>query len=78
MCEECKEENPECAFCKIGVKVQEVFFDKERDALSPYQTWIDIEVKDGEIQWYAILNANQYTTGHSIKNNSFYCSFYLL
>ena len=66
MCEDCKEENPTCAFCKIGNKVQEVYFDKEGESLKPYQVWVDVEEKNGEIQWYAVLNGSQYTTGHTM------------
>ncbi|MCK4443146.1 MAG: gamma-glutamylcyclotransferase, partial [Thermoplasmata archaeon] len=55
----------ECPFCRFRVKFMTTHFGEGKNPAC--EAWIDFEYdEDGELAWYAILNGNQYTTGHSI------------
>lgn len=68
MCDDCRKNHKTCDFCRIEERLTQTYFSMEKkgeekeDCLS----WIDCEKKDGEYQWYAVLNGDQITRGHSM------------
>ncbi|MFW9877749.1 MAG: HIT family protein [Candidatus Thorarchaeota archaeon] len=68
MCDECREKHDNCDFCNIEERLIHTYFSKEKEGERKVKcnSWIDFEKKDGEYQWYAVLNGDQYTWGHSM------------
>lgn len=68
MCDHCRRENPSCPFCNIKTKFYNTWFSKEKDKKSAEcEAWIDFDQdENNEFLWYAILNGDQYTIGHTM------------
>jgi len=66
MCYKCEKKNENCDFCRIEERLTQTYFSKEEEHKEDCISWIDFEKKDGEYQWYAVLNGDQITTGHSM------------
>ncbi|GAG11608.1 unnamed protein product, partial [marine sediment metagenome] len=60
MCDDCKKKYPKCEFCRIEERRYQTYFskEKERKHIEDCDSWIDFEKKDGEYQWYAVLNGD--------------------
>jgi len=68
MCDERSKKYEKCDFCRIEERCARTYFSKEKEG-NHYEdciSWIDCEKKDGEYQWYAVLNGDQITRGHSM------------
>ena len=69
MCDKCEIEHKNCDFCRIEERLNQTYFSKEKkeeERIENCKSWIDCEKKDGEYQWYAVLNGDQLTRGHSM------------
>ncbi len=69
MCDECRKEYENCDFCNIKERMFNTYFSKEKkeERHERCDAWIDFDQKsNGDILWYAVLNGDQYTDGHSI------------
>jgi len=68
MCDDCRKKHKDCDFCRIEERCSKTYFSKEKegDHYEDCISWIDCERKNGEYQWYAVLNGDQFTKGHSM------------